>query len=125
VRALIEPLADTRITVSCPATAVLLPPGQARALGSAAVAAVDNVRRHAGDLARGWVLVEDETSAVLVSVRDDGRGFAPGRLTVAAAAGRLGVSQSIVGRLRDAGGVATVTSRPNEGTEVHLRVPRS
>jgi signal transduction histidine kinase len=124
VRAFIEPLGDSRITVSCPATAVLLPPGLARALRAATAAAIDNVRRHAGDGARGWVLVENEGDAVLVSVRDDGRGFGPGRLAVAAADGRLGVSQSILGRLGEAGGTATVTSRLEEGTEVHLRVPQ-
>lgn len=125
VRALIEQLADSRITVSCPATAVLLPPPAARALGGATVAAVDNVRKHAGDGARGWVLVEDDGSGVRISVRDDGTGFGPGRLSVAAAAGRLGVSHSIVGRMREVGGSATVTSRPAEGTEVDLRVPRN
>jgi signal transduction histidine kinase len=125
VRGLIEPLADARITVSCPATAVMLPPGAARALSGAAVAAIDNVRRHAGDGARGWVLVEDDGRAVRVSVRDDGTGFGPGRLALAAAAGRLGVSHSIVGRLRDVGGSADVTSRPGQGTEVELHVPHS
>jgi signal transduction histidine kinase len=125
VRGLIEPLGDARITVSCPATAVMMPPQAARALGSAAGAAVDNVRRHAGDRARGWVLVEDDGSAIRVSVRDDGAGFGPGRLAVAAAAGRLGVSHSIVGRLRDIGGTAAVTSRPGQGTEVDLRVPHA
>jgi signal transduction histidine kinase len=124
VRSFIEPLADARITVSCPATPVLLTPPAARALGSAASAAVDNVRRHAGDGARGWVLVEDEGDVVRVSVRDDGRGFDPGRLAAAAVSGRLGVSQSIIGRLRDAGGTAVVTSRPGQGTEVDLRVPQ-
>jgi signal transduction histidine kinase len=125
VRGLIEPLADARITVACPATAALLPPPAARALGGAAAAAVDNVRKHAGDGARGWVLVEDDGTAIRVSVRDDGTGFGPGRLAVAAAAGRLGVTHSIVGRLRDVGGTADVTSAPGQGTEVDLRVPYS
>jgi signal transduction histidine kinase len=124
VRGLIEPLADGRITVACPATPVLLPAAAARAVGGAARAAVDNVRRHAGNGARGWVLVDDEGTAIRVSVRDDGPGFATGRLTDAAAAGRLGVSQSIVGRMRDVGGTATVTSAPGQGTEVDLSVPR-
>jgi signal transduction histidine kinase len=123
VRGLIEPLGDARITVSCPATAVLLPPPAARALGGATVAAVDNVRKHAGDSARGWVLVEDDGADIRVSVRDDGAGFDSRRLALAAADGRLGVSHSIVGRLRDVGGSADVTSRPGQGTEVDLRVP--
>jgi signal transduction histidine kinase len=124
VRSLVEPLADGRITVSCPATAVLLPPAAARALGAAAAAAVDNVRRHAGQSARGWVLVEDDRSGVRISVRDDGQGFVPGRLAAAASTGRLGVSHSIIGRIREAGGTATVTSRPGQGTEVELHVPQ-
>ena len=124
VRGLIEPLADGRITVACPAIPVLLPAGAARAIGGATVAAVDNVRKHAGAGARGWVLVEDEGSAIRVSIRDDGQGFAADRLADATATGRLGVSQSIIGRLREVGGTATVTSSPGHGTEVDLRVPQ-
>ena len=123
VRGLIEPLADAVITVSCPATAVLLSPAAARALSVATMAAIDNVRKHAGDGARGWVLVEDDGAAIRVSVRDDGAGFESGRLAAAAAGGRLGISHSIIGRLREAGGTAAVTSRPGQGTEVDLRVP--
>jgi signal transduction histidine kinase len=123
VRGRIEQLADARITVSCPATAVMLRPPAARAMIGAAAAAVDNVRKHAGDAAHGWIRVEDDGSEVRVSVRDDGSGFAPGRLARAAAAGRLGVSHSIIGRVRAAGGTAAVSSKPGQGTEVDLRVP--
>lgn len=125
VRALVEPFAGARVTVSCPATPVLLPAVTATALGGAVTAAIDNVVRHAGPGARAWVLVEDEGSQVRVSVRDDGAGFGDGRLAAAAADGRLGVSHSIAGRLRDAGGTACVTSSPGLGTEVELRVPRT
>jgi signal transduction histidine kinase len=122
VRALIELLTGASITVACPATPVLLPAAAARAVGSATQAAVDNVRLHAGDDAHGWVLVEDDGSAVRITIRDDGRGFAPGRLAAAAAGGRLGVSQSIIGRMREVGGTATVRSVPGSGTEVELHV---
>jgi len=124
VRAVTEPLADGRTTVSCPATAVLLPEPATRALGAAAAAAVDNARRHAGADARCWVLLEDDAAAVLLTVRDDGCGIAAGRLAEAAAAGRLGVAQAIVGRLENIGGTASVISAPGAGTEVELRVPR-
>jgi signal transduction histidine kinase len=124
LRSLIEPLADGRITVSCPATPVMLPPAIARALSGATSAAVDNVRRHAGDCAHGWVLLEHDGSGVQISVRDDGQGFVPGRLTAAASSGRLGVSHSIIGRVREAGGTTTITSRPGQGTEVELHVPQ-
>ncbi|HTS97083.1 MAG TPA: DUF5931 domain-containing protein [Streptosporangiaceae bacterium] len=121
---LLEPLGGPQVTVSCPAGAVLLAEPPARAVAAAAGEALDNVRRHAGPGARAWVLVEDDGAAVTVSVRDNGRGFAQGRLAEAAAAGRLGVAQSIEGRLRDVHGTACLTSSPGQGTEVELRVPR-
>jgi signal transduction histidine kinase len=124
VRALLEPLTGDRVTVSCPAYDVLLPQAAAQALAAATGEALDNVRRHAGPDARAWVLLDDEGDAVTVGVRDDGAGFEAGRLARAAAAGRLGVAQSIVGRIRDLGGEASVTSVPGRGTEVELRVPR-
>jgi hypothetical protein len=68
--------------------------------------------------------VEDEPDAVLVSVRDDGPGISEGRLAAAEHEGRLGVAQSIRGRLRDLGGTAVVESVPGQGTEVELRLPR-
>jgi signal transduction histidine kinase len=110
--------------LSVPATAVLLPSHVARELAAAVAAAVDNAHRHAGDGAHVWVAVEDEPAEVVVTVRDDGVGVPDGRLAEAAASGRLGVAQSIRGRLADLGGTATVTSQPGEGTEVECRVPR-
>lgn len=125
VRGLVEPLSAGRITVSCPATPVLLAATAATALSGAVTAALDNVARHAGPDARAWVLVEDEGWQVRVSVRDDGTGFGDGRLAAAAAEGRLGISHSIVGRLREVGGTACVMSSPGLGTEVELRVART
>ncbi|MFJ6380324.1 MacS family sensor histidine kinase [Kitasatospora sp. NPDC092039] len=122
--ALLRPYADERITFSAPGTPVLLPGPAAGELAAAVGAAVDNVRKHAGERARAWILVEDEPEAVTVSIRDDGPGFAPGRLGEAEQAGRLGVSQSIRGRLLDLGGTAELYSAPGEGVEVELRVPR-
>jgi signal transduction histidine kinase len=124
VRVVLTSLADARTTVSCPATAVLLPEPVTRALGAAAAAAVDNVGRHAGPDARCWVLLEDDAADVLLTVRDDGCGIAKDRLAEAAATGRLGVAQSIVGRLKSIGGTASVVSEPGAGTEVELRVRR-
>jgi signal transduction histidine kinase len=124
VRGAAELLADARVTVACPATPVLLPGAAALALSSAAAAAVDNVRRHAGAQASCWVLLEYDRDAVTLTVRDDGHGFAAGRLDQAVADGRLGVSHSIVGRMRRIGGTATLTSAPGQGTEVQLVVPR-
>jgi signal transduction histidine kinase len=121
---LVRAHADERITVSAPGTPVLLPARAAAEVAAAVGAAVDNVRRHAGEGARAWILVEDEPDAVTVSIRDDGAGFQADRLGEAEQAGRLGVSQSIRGRLRDLGGIAELYSVPGEGVEVELRVPR-
>jgi signal transduction histidine kinase len=124
LRPLLEPYATERVTVSCPAEAVPLPAATARATAAAVGEALDNVARHAGTDASAWVLVEDEGTLVTVSVRDDGAGFAANRLALAVESGRLGVAQSIVGRMRDVGGTADVTSSPGQGTEVELRVTR-
>ena len=110
--------------LSVPAAPVLLPREPALDLAAAVAAAVDNARRHAGPDAQVWVAVEDDPAEVVVTVRDDGVGIPDGRLAEAATSGRLGVAQSIRGRLADLGGTATVTSRPGEGTEVECRVPR-
>ncbi|MGK4583732.1 MacS family sensor histidine kinase [Kitasatospora sp. HPMI-4] len=124
LRVLLTPYADDRVTLSAPATPVLLPGRVAGELAAAVGAAVDNVHRHAGERARAWILVEDEPEAVTVSIRDDGPGFPAGRLGEAERAGRLGVAQSIRGRLLDLGGTAELYSVPGEGVEVELRVPR-
>ncbi|MEE4541620.1 DUF5931 domain-containing protein [Streptomyces sp. V4-01] len=125
LRALLAPhAASARVTLSAPGTPVLLDPEPAAELAAAVGAALDNVRRHAGEQARAWILVEDEADAVLVTVRDDGPGIPEGRLAAAADEGRLGVAQSIRGRLRDLGGSADLVSVPGQGTEVELRLPR-
>jgi signal transduction histidine kinase len=125
LRALLAASGTENVSVGTPAQAVRLTRHEAEELASAVRAALDNVRRHCGNGARAWVLVEDEPAAVTVTVRDDGPGIAPGRLAQAAADGRLGVSQAISGRLRDLGGSADIRSVPGEGTEVILRVPRA
>lgn len=124
VRTLLVAEGSEQVTVSAPADVVLMKKEEAVELTSAVRAALANVRRHCGADARAWVLVEDESGVVTVTVRDDGPGIPDGRLAEAAAAGRLGVSHAIVGRVRDLGGSATITSAPGEGTEVSLRVPR-
>jgi signal transduction histidine kinase len=124
LRALLLPAQSGLVTVAVPAQAVLLERRAAEELAAAVRAALDNVRRHCGESARAWVLVEDEPGQVRVTIRDDGPGIPDGRLAEAAAAGRLGVSHSIRGRLRDLGGSAAINSVPGEGTEVELRLPR-
>ena len=87
-------------------------------------ACLHNVTDHVGSDARAWVLLEDLGDQVAVSVRDDGPGIAGGRLDEAAAEGRLGVSESIRGRVAGLGGTATLTSAPGQGTEWEFTIPK-
>jgi signal transduction histidine kinase len=112
------------VSIVTPAHPVPLPAAVAEELSLAVGAALANVRQHCAEGTRAWVLVETEDGTVLVTVRDDGGGVPPGRLDEAAAAGRLGVAQSIQGRIRDLGGTVVITSAPGQGTEVELRMPR-
>ncbi|ANW20589.1 histidine kinase [Streptomyces clavuligerus] len=125
LRPLLARYAGPRVTLSGPGAPVPLPPAAARELAAAVGAALDNVERHAGPGARAWILVEDWTDDVIVTVRDDGPGIPEGRLAQAEGEGRLGVALSIRGRLRELGGTAELVSVPGQGTEVELRVPRS
>ncbi|HEX5995051.1 MAG TPA: DUF5931 domain-containing protein [Jiangellales bacterium] len=123
LRELLGRYSGSRVTVSAPAEPVRLPARDAGELTAAVATALDNVRRHAGAEAAAWVLVEAEPAGVTVTVRDNGCGIPDGRLAQAAADGRLGVAQSIEGRMRELGGTATVTSVAGEGTEIELRLP--
>lgn len=84
-------------------------------LAAAAREAMLNAARHAGGEVS--VYVESRAGGVDVFVRDRGHGFDVDALPE----GRLGVRESIIGRMRRAGGHATVTSRET-GTEVQLSI---
>ncbi|MFF7336920.1 MacS family sensor histidine kinase [Streptomyces sp. NPDC008163] len=124
LRTLLAPHAGSRTSFAEPGAPVLLPSAAAAELAAAVGAALDNVRVHAGEGARAWILLEDWPDEVAVTVRDDGPGIPEGRLAQAEGEGRLGVALSIRGRLRDLGGTAELISVPGQGTEVELKVPK-
>lgn len=124
LRALLRRRESDRVSLSLPATPVPLGRWAGTELDAAVGNALDNVGAHAGPGAHAFVLVEDLGESVVVSIRDDGVGIPAGRLDEAAGQGRLGVSQSIVGRLTSLGGTAQLRSEPGEGTEWELCVPR-
>lgn len=124
LRQLVQRQARSDVIVSVPAEPVLLEAEVAREVAAAVAAALDNVEQHAGDGAQAWVLVEDRTTEVVVTVRDNGPGVTSERLATAKAAGRLGVSASIEARMRSIGGSGHVLTDDDEGTEVELRVRR-
>jgi signal transduction histidine kinase len=117
-------LESAQVTVSVPGPPVVLPAGVVHEVLAAVTTCLDNVRTHVADDAAAWVALEDRGDHVVVSVRDDGPGIAPGRLEAARAEGRLGVSESIQGRVEDLGGTAELVTAPGQGTEWELTVPR-
>jgi signal transduction histidine kinase len=82
--------------------------------------AAHNAGRHSG-VAEVSVYVEVEPQRVTAFVRDRGRGFD----LEAVEPGRVGVRESIIGRMARHGGRAEVHTGPDEGTEVVLEVGRT
>lgn len=112
------------VTVSTPGAPVELPAPVADELVAAVGACLDNVRRHVGDDAPAWVLLQALPDRVEVCVRDAGPGIPAGRLAEATGQGRLGVRESIRGRLTALGGTAELVTG-SSGTEWELVVPIS
>src|SRR5690606_26993293 len=120
--------------VSTPGEPVRVGPWVAGEIAAAVATALANVESHAGLGAKAYVLLEDTGDELIVSVRDDGVGIAPGRLAEAEAEGRMGVSRSIVGRiaalggsaelLGGAGGDGGLDGEGGDGAEWEFRVPR-
>ena len=80
---------------------------------------LENVRRHSGVRAVD-VTVEHGAGGVRVAVSDAGAGFDPAAVPV----DRLGLAESVRGRLESVGGAARVFSAPGAGTTVLMSVPR-
>ncbi|MGB3737128.1 MAG: ATP-binding protein [Ilumatobacter sp.] len=86
--------------------------------------AVVNAARHA-DVDRVDVFVEADPAELTAFVRDTGIGFdlASARSSHLPGSHR-GIEDSIIGRVRRAGGTSVIESRPGVGTEVEISVPR-
>jgi len=89
------------------------------ALRDAAREALVNAAKYAAG-ASVSVYAEVEPEQVNVFVRDRGPGFDPDTVPE----DRLGLRQSVRGRMARNGGTATVRSSPGDGTEVQLEMPR-
>ncbi|GAA3812860.1 MacS family sensor histidine kinase [Nocardioides panacisoli] len=111
------------VHVALPGVEVELPAAAVSELVAVVGACLDNVTRHVGEGAAAWVLLDDLGDRVELSVRDEGPGIPDRRLAEAEADGRLGVRESIRGRVRDLGGTATLVTGPS-GTEWEIVVPR-
>ncbi len=102
-----------------------LPVDVVRAVSDCIREALANVVRHSGT-SEAWVTIVGATpdhpapdeAKLVVTVTDRGSGF-----EVGSPSRGLGVKGSIVARMTEAGGVATVDSEPGQGTTVELRWP--
>jgi signal transduction histidine kinase len=100
---------------------IRLPSRHVDEIGAAVEQALSNVVHHAA-AEHAWVFAEVDAGVLVVSVRDDGRGFTfqPDALR---AAGKYGLLRSIRGRIEDLGGAVLVDAAPGRGTELELRIP--
>jgi signal transduction histidine kinase len=117
--ALVETFALLGLEVQLETSAARAPISQrgADALGDATHEALMNVHKHAA-VQTVTVRAATEEAGTEVRVTDRGRGFDPTRPRLG-----FGLTESIEGRMRDAGGGATVWSAPGAGTDVRLWVP--
>ncbi|NQV05548.1 hypothetical protein HQ535_03280, partial [bacterium] len=79
-----------------------------------------NAARHSG-VGSISLYVEAGSQSVQAWVSDQGSGFDRAEV----AGDRKGISESIIARMRRAGGTAEIVSEKGEGTEVHLTMRRS
>ncbi len=114
----VEDLHGVPVEVVCVADCELAP--RLAAMVQAAREAMVNAAKYGGDEAV-QVYAETEEERVFVSVRDRGPGFDPATVP----ADRMGVRQSIVGRMERNGGTARIHPAPGGGTEVELEMERS
>src|SRR5690606_38688750 len=98
---------------------VLLPPDVLDAFLLALAECLENVRRHAG-VSEAHVTITEDDDTLRAMVTDDGVGFAVDDVDSA----RLGLKESVFGRLRAVGGTVRLFSSPGAGTTVLLVVPR-
>lgn len=115
---------SARVTVSTMAGEVLVPRFVVDEVEATLVEVLTNVDRHAGPEASVWLLLDQETDdEVILWVRDNGVGMAPETVPDASERGRLGIRDSIVGRMSALQGSAMLKSSPGQGTEWELRFP--
>ncbi len=96
-----------------------MPCAQTDALLNAARQALVNAVTHGGEPIS--VYCEARRNQVEVYVRDHGSGFDMDAIP----ADRLGIRESIIGRIRRRGGRVEIVSRPGWGTEVRMHMPLS
>ena len=93
------------------------PSAQTDALLDATQQALINAVTHGGEPISVYCEAGDDM--VEVFVRDHGEGFDIATIP----ANRLGIRESIIGRIKRRGGTVEIVSRPKWGTEVRMHMP--
>jgi signal transduction histidine kinase len=88
------------------------------ALCQASAEAMSNVAKHAGTTRARLTAMTSGDGVVTVAIVDQGKGFDPATTEFG-----YGVRHSIIERMSEVGGAATVDSHPGEGTRIDLRWP--
>jgi len=108
------------VEISGQGSALSLVDSETRTAALGAIRAVlENVLVHA-DTSSADVFIDDTPDEVMVMIADQGKGF----LREAVGSDRLGLRLSIVRRIEDCGGRATLWSQPGVGTTVVLSLPK-
>jgi signal transduction histidine kinase len=81
-------------------------------------ASLENVLVHAGT-ASADLFLDDSAGELMIMIADEGKGFDPGGV----GSDRLGLRLSIMKRIQDCGGSASIWSQPGVGTSIVLSLP--
>lgn len=110
---------DSRVKVEISGSNLdTLAPEIAQAITEATLQALDNAIQHSKAQVISLLLSSDPTGVKFV-VSDDGVGFRPERISK----DRIGISTSILFRMKSISGSAEINSSPGQGTTVTLRWP--
>ena len=110
---------DPRIQVEISGSSLdSLAPEIAQAITEATLQALDNSIQHS-KAQTIWLSLSSDGKGVRFVVKDDGIGFRPDRISK----DRIGISTSILFRMKSIRGLAEVESAPGAGTTITLRWP--
>ena len=106
---------DLEVEVEAPEIPVELPEDLKICIYRVAQEALHNAARHSGGR-HAWVKIENREGRIVVTVRDDGRGFDPER---SRGMGLIGMEE----RVRRLRGTLVIESKPGQGTLVKAELP--
>ncbi len=94
-----------------------LPPQLEPVIFRLAQESLNNIAKHAG-ASQVWITLAEENGRIRLTIRDDGKGFAPPEVN----GGGLGMRQ-MSDRVTAVGGRFYVKSQPNQGTTITAEIP--